>query len=195
MRIRFRNRPIREVSTAEIALWNQGNEPIRMNDVTEQVKVFIHPKEPILAAMVVKTYGPSTQVTCDDKHFEEGIIPLSWNVLQKHDGAVIRLVYEGPPNVDIGLDGKVDNQVHPRGITFPSYKLPISKQVILIRKVQISISWHLLFISGMIVILIFTPPKTRYDKIYWCIIAGLIFVLSVLGGLHLLATAPPPFAL
>jgi hypothetical protein len=63
-----------------------------MNDVKEQVKVVIHPKEPIIAAMVVETYGPSTQVTCDDKHFQEGIVPLSWNILQKQDGAVIRLI-------------------------------------------------------------------------------------------------------
>jgi hypothetical protein len=39
LKVLYRNQEVKEVTTAQIAIWNQGKEPIRMEHVLEQVKI------------------------------------------------------------------------------------------------------------------------------------------------------------
>jgi hypothetical protein len=93
------------------------------------VKIVINPKQPISAAIVVKVSRPYIKVTCDDKHLNEGIVPLSWNILEKGDGAVIQLFFEGPPDVVIKVKGTIEQQGELRVVKYPFYSLPIGEQI------------------------------------------------------------------
>jgi hypothetical protein len=164
-----------------------------MKNVVDQIRIVTHPKARILAATVVESYRSFLKVNCDTRHSEEGMIFLSWDILEKGDGAVIGLTYEGLPNIDIDVKGTIEHQGQLRGIAFPYYKLPIREQIILNRKNLTAFIESLAYTVFFILLLTFFPPKSRSDKAVWCFIAFCDLLLVVLGALQLYLTAPPPF--
>jgi hypothetical protein len=62
LHIYFDKRKINEASTAQIAIWNQGHESIRLKNVVDPIRIVTHPKVRILTATIVKSYRPFVKV-------------------------------------------------------------------------------------------------------------------------------------
>lgn len=64
----------------------------------------------ILEAKIRKTSRDVVQFTIIDSLVTSREIPVSWNILEKDDGATIELIYEGDPHAVISVDGVIVGQ-------------------------------------------------------------------------------------
>jgi hypothetical protein len=93
-----------DVTAVQVALWNDGDLPIRQSDVMEPVKI-ITPGCRILDASLCKQSrdGVNMRLALDD--LVDGKLGVSWEILEPNDGGVIQLIYAGPASAPIELRG------------------------------------------------------------------------------------------
>jgi hypothetical protein len=110
LQVFFRKKPVQNVTIAQMAIWNRGNEAIRKEHALDQIKIVLRPATPILKASVIKVTRPVVEFTCDESQMETGSVPLSWNILEQDDGALVQVVYAGSSNVQLDLEGDIEGQ-------------------------------------------------------------------------------------
>ena len=111
LHVRYGDRELKsDVTAAQIALWNRGNDSIRPENVLEQVAIRTNPPVPILEASVRKRSRGVVDISLDQARLNEGIVGVSWKILEQGDGAVIQLVYAGPPSTQIVASGVIEGQ-------------------------------------------------------------------------------------
>jgi hypothetical protein len=71
---------------------------------------------PPCEASIRKKSRDVVSVQLDQSRLNQGILGLSWNILEKNDGAVIQLVYAGPPSIHLIASGVIEGQT---GISRP----------------------------------------------------------------------------
>lgn len=99
-----------DVTAAQIAVWNEGNESIRPDNVLKQVVIRTNPSVPILEASIRKKSRDVVNVTLDQSHLNDGVVGVQWNILEQNDEAIIQIVYAGPPTNKIQASGVVEGQ-------------------------------------------------------------------------------------
>src|SRR5216683_2635049 len=88
------------VTTVTVYLWNEGRMPIRANDVLGgPVAIELAAGAEILEVRVLKVSRPVIQFSqagVSDKAKNQ--LPVSFDILEQHDGAAIQLTYSGDPS-------------------------------------------------------------------------------------------------
>lgn len=102
-----------DITGAQIAIENRGNEPIRTGDILSQVEVILQPSVSILEARILDVSREVVEFRLDDSHLADGVIPVFWKILEGGDGAVIQVIYQGGEDVSIEVAGVIVGQ---RGI-------------------------------------------------------------------------------
>jgi hypothetical protein len=95
----------KNVSAAQIVIWNAGKKPIRHEDVLTPFVVSIQGRHPIVTAKIIEVTNPVTEFRLIDTNFQSGQLPIDWRVLEHNDGAIVQLLYEGDISVPILLSG------------------------------------------------------------------------------------------
>jgi len=192
-----------DVTAAQIAVWNQGSEPIRREDILDEVRIVTSPRAPILEASVRKVSREIIGLRLDDSRRASGMIPLSWKILERDDGGVVQLIYAGPATVGISVVGAVVGQSQVSAIRFTGTITSPSEQL-----AQLSAEgrWFsiifgvLMLVSGAV----FLSPLIRIglkgEPIPWreypgnvifVIILIIFWVLVVLGSRYFSVPSPP----
>jgi hypothetical protein len=65
----------------------------------------------------------------EQQFLSKGIVPLSWKILERNDGAVVQLIYVGPPRVKLKLTGTVEGRSPILPIQFPGTIRSASEQL------------------------------------------------------------------
>jgi len=107
-----------DVTAAQIAIWNRGNESIRPESVLEPVTIRTSPSVPILEASIRKKSRGVVDITLDQSRLSEGVVGMKWNILEQRDGAVIQIVYAGPPSINIEVSGVFEGQDQIRNLKY-----------------------------------------------------------------------------
>lgn len=97
------------VTAAQIAFWNEGKKPIRSDSVRKPLTIRTNGVR-ILEANLRKTSRDVVVVNVDRTRLGSGIVGLSWNTLEKGDGGVLQIVYEGDSDVLITADAVLEAQ-------------------------------------------------------------------------------------
>lgn len=119
-----------DVTTAQIAIWNRGNESLKPENVVAPVVIRTVPSVPILEAKIRTKSRDAIGLTLDEAHLEEGILGLSWKILEQGDGGVIQLVYAGNPDkTKIAIDGAMEGQRSIRQLQYSGTILSVAEQV------------------------------------------------------------------
>lgn len=183
-----------DVTVAQIAIWNAGELPIWWEDVLEPIVVVTDPPVRILAANLRQQTRSLTQffVDASPESLENGNVQLSWRVLETNDGGSIQLVYVGPAEVGISVQGTVLGQGRPQEIKTPE------------ERTSGWISWFLLSLAVLYLIafgyMLFSFRKQLHPKRDWgnvvlvavtLAVAGIMFWLFALN--LIVASAWPPF--
>ena len=87
-----------DVTTAQIAIWNRGNQSLRPGDVLAPILIRTSPSVPILEVTLRKKSRDVVDISLDQKHLDDGIVGISFNILEQGDGGVIQLIYAGNPD-------------------------------------------------------------------------------------------------
>ena len=101
------------VSAAQIMIWNAGRESIRPEHILRRVEIATHPPVPILEATIRRRSREICEFGVQTSDVGDGRIPVTWRILEQNDGAVIQLIYAGPLDTQIEVQGVVEGQRRP----------------------------------------------------------------------------------
>lgn len=103
-----------DVTSAQIAFWNEGKEPIRQgiqcDDVRSDFKIKVAGNRKILDSDIIKKSRSIVSLKIDDSAKEKGEVTVKWDILEKNDGGVIQIMYAGGPEVEIFAEGIIVGQ-------------------------------------------------------------------------------------
>jgi len=106
LRITYKGRDLaKNVSAAQIVIWNAGKRPIRHEDILTPYLISLTESHPVVTAKIVKVTNPVTEFRIDDANILKGQVGIEWRVLEKNDGAIIQIIYEGDTDVPIQVAG------------------------------------------------------------------------------------------
>lgn len=121
-----------DVTAAQLAFWNQGNQAIRREHILRPLTLRTAPATPIIDATVRKTSREVVQIDLDKSRLQDGELSISWNILEQGDGAIVQVVFAGPAAVDIPASATIEGQhtirtVHASSLDRPSEKGSIER--------------------------------------------------------------------
>jgi hypothetical protein len=99
-----------DVTAAQVAIWNEGTESIRSENVLSPVRIVLRPPVPILEAKIRKVSRGVTGIGVDASSLSEGVLPVAWKILEHSDGAVIQLIFAGSTETDVAVEGTLEGQ-------------------------------------------------------------------------------------
>jgi hypothetical protein len=193
LRVNFDAIPINDdISIIEVAIWNQGNLAIKKSDLLQDVVISTADKAPILAASIPRVSRQITGLRLNTDGIGKGSVVLTWDILEKNDGAEVELTYVGDSEMTaVVVDGIIVGQGHIDRIESTSYSaLTIWKN---------RVWWVLVLLLsgsaslGLIRFMIRSSPV--YLQTHWPY--GTLFFLSVLAFaawlvLYFLSREPTP---
>ena len=202
------------VTAVQVAIWNSGDLSIRPENILKEITIVLDPPVPILEASIVKHYRESeiTRLelvgTQDDlntqKELNQGKVKITFNILEKDDGATIQLIYLGSINIDISVDGIIEGcgnvkKVEPGiNIKSPTEQLQSSQEG---RWVYIFFGFVIVFIMGYEIRNTYKSFKNRKKSgvkstliilIPAFVLLGMI-IIYIIGFISSFHTIGPPF--
>lgn len=99
-----------DITAAQIALWNQGNQSVKPENILKPIVIYTEDNRPILEASIRKTSRDFIELALDETDIQQGRLAISWKILEQHDGGVIQLIYLGDTKTEINVDGVVEGQ-------------------------------------------------------------------------------------
>ena len=119
-----------DVTTAQIAIWNRGTESLKPGDLLAPLVIRTTPSVPILEATIRKKSRDVIGISLDEKHLEEGMVGVFWNILEEGDGGVVQIVYAGSPDtIAISVSGVIEGQHEIRRLQYSGKILSAAEQV------------------------------------------------------------------
>jgi hypothetical protein len=109
----------RNVTAVNIAFWNAGKTPIKKDEVLEKLEFRTPKNVPILEVKLTKVSRDVVGLEIDRTKLPEGILPLSWKILEKNDGAVIQVIYAGTANDELSAHSVILGQEQIDSIKYP----------------------------------------------------------------------------
>jgi len=149
-----------DVSTMQIAIWNQGSEPSRAESIlSKTVRISIVPAGEILDFRIKRMSRNVTNFKCERE--EPQSVSCSWDILERNDGAVIELIYLGASG-RVAIEGTIEGD---KGIrkAAPSRGFLVSVEAIAFFLILAPMRWfskieraHRLGIFGFILYTLYT---------------------------------------
>jgi hypothetical protein len=99
-----------DVTAAQVAFWNAGNEAIRHEHVLRKFTIQTQPAVPIIDATVRKTNREVVHVELDRSRLQHGELGVDWNILEHGDGGIVQVVFAGGPGTDLLAVGVTEGQ-------------------------------------------------------------------------------------
>ena len=106
----------RDVTAAQIAIWNNGEESIRGENLLSPFIIETGPRNPIIEASIQKVTREVVGLHLDEAKIDEGQIGVDWTILEQHDGAVLQLIYFGSSHTRITVSAVVEKQGKARSL-------------------------------------------------------------------------------
>jgi hypothetical protein len=104
----FKNEPVStDVSALQVAIWNAGKEPIHAENVLDPI--LLKTSVPILEASVRRISRETTHFSIDTSRQSQGVLGMSWKILEGDDGAVVQLIIAGTGS-PVTLSGAIEGQ-------------------------------------------------------------------------------------
>lgn len=98
------------VFVVQCAIWNEGDAPIRREDILEKVRLRGGSGVRILEATIRQRTREVTGISLNTSSADSGELGIDWDILERNDGAALQVVYEGPVDATFGISGVVVGQ-------------------------------------------------------------------------------------
>lgn len=107
-----------DVTAAQIAFWNEGNAAIRSEHILQPFTLVTSPQTRIIEATVRKKSREPVLIDLDTNRMDKGELGVSWNILERGDGAILQIIFTGPPSTPISINGVIEGQRHLRKVEY-----------------------------------------------------------------------------
>jgi hypothetical protein len=99
-----------DITAVHLAIWNQGRESIRQGDMLRPLIIQTEDHAPILEASIRMATRDVIGLKLDESKCDLGQLDVSWDILEKDDGGIVQIIYEGPPELQIMAYGIPEGQ-------------------------------------------------------------------------------------
>ena len=106
-----------DLHAVQVAVWNAKRLPIRPENVLRPIILATEGGVPILEANIRKVRRDFAPLILDTSDIAHGRLGISWKILERSDGGVIRIIYAGDDLVRLRCEGAVEGQSEVRFIT------------------------------------------------------------------------------
>lgn len=110
LQILLRGQPIKGKSVIAVRLyfWNEGRVPIRKEDILQPLAFELKAPSEILEVRLLKQSRDVVKFTLGQiKATSRNVLPISFEILEKSDGASIQIIYTGEETAPIALKGTI----------------------------------------------------------------------------------------
>ena len=124
--VSYKGQPVSgNVTTAEIAIWNAGRQPIRAEDILSPLIVTVGNGVPLFETGLSQVSRGVTECSLSNhgaidmisgKRLGPSSVELHFRILEHNDGVRLRVVYAGTVDAPITLKGVVEGQQSPREV-------------------------------------------------------------------------------
>jgi hypothetical protein len=121
-----------DVTAAQVVVWNRGNESIRPDNILSPVYLQVLPPAPIPEIIIRKQRRPVSDITLGAMELSNGKVPVLWKILEHNDGAVIQVIYAGPPTSRLAVTGVVEGQEQVNETSFTRPESPTAVSLLLL---------------------------------------------------------------
>lgn len=188
----YSKKKIENLTVTKIAFWNDGKETIRKDDIPQAapLKIVINNKYKILEAEVIKRTNEENLVKVIKKNNKSIIVTFDY--LDKGEGATIQVIHTGQSSEDINFIGKIKGAGPPKRIfimeEFMRSKQPIFGIEILKITAPKIISILILFSIAIGLFILAIKVISLALKIFLIIMA----IISFLSGIPGIVSKGPP---
>jgi hypothetical protein len=122
LQVLYHGKPVgASVTAVTVYFWNDGRLPIRKDDVLgDPVSIDSGGDTEILEARLIKVSRPVTKFEIASKESAKNSLPISFDILEKSDGAAVQIIYAGDPEAAITVKGTVIGAATPRLLGLPT---------------------------------------------------------------------------
>jgi hypothetical protein len=199
LRVFYGDLPISgDVTAAQIAVWNDGRRAVEGGDVLNPLRLVSEPRVRILEARWRSATRDVCALDLDRTRAAEGELTLRFRILEPQDGGVLQVIYAGPPDTALRLEGVLRGQ--------PTLRLLTARptgQTGLAGSRGVLIVFGLLLLSTSVGVAVSSlreianaPPRHRWVAFVAYTMVVLFFTVGgvrlILGALHQ-AETPFPF--
>lgn len=175
----------KNITAAQIVIWNDGEEPIRKENLLSPFFIKTGPLNPIIEANIQKETREVVGLRLDKSKVSEGLLGVNWTILEQNDGAIIQLVYYGDDQISITASATVEGQGDIRELKFHEGLVLTGAFLLILLNLFVS------FIRDSLL-------RGRINKRLDRILLGIQFVLTILTTTVIIyhwgwARSDPPF--
>ena len=98
------------VTSAQISIWNAGSKPIKTEDILEKIQIKTNKPTPLISVRVLRTTRTLTNFTTDLTEASSGVVGINFKILEKGDGALLQITYEGDERLEFTGMGVIVGQ-------------------------------------------------------------------------------------
>lgn len=188
------------ITAAQVAFWNAGRKPIRANSILSPLVIRTGDKSRILEARLRKTSRDVAKITLDTSRLADGVVKISWNILEHNDGGVLQIVYAGDETIDIKAHAVLEGQSEIVELKYAQELRSPGEQYTLQQGIMVRLFFYVIILMGTIMFLIplwvITRVRRRGAKVQIMLWAALgqgpvIFGVGIWGLLTQLPPGPP----
>lgn len=188
-----------DITAAQVAIWNAGEQSIRQENVLQDIVIFTVPSVPILEASIRERSRDVSgfRLVATPESLAFGIVPVSWRILEENDGASVQLIYQGTQEVEVRVQGVIEGV---RGVKEAKLGVKIKTPEEQVREQQRNrwIFGIMALVYGCIpilaVVLTFTtPPERRRLWLALAISSVIPFAIFIWQYFFVTAGLWPPF--
>lgn len=189
-----------DVTAAQVAFWNEGNESIRAEHVLQPLRIKVN--VPIVDATIRRPARDVVRLALDKTQMARGELGVTWNILEGGDGGSVQIVFAGGPDVHVTADAVIEDQpvIRKLEVREENRDVPYSGRRPKLFEwspwlVLVSLGWAILPLIALAIGWIRGTNRTRMSvlKVFWVVLRFAGFIAG-LGLLRWLASpAAPPF--
>jgi hypothetical protein len=112
-----------DITAAQIVLWNEGKQVIKKPDILKSITIHTENNARILEASILMCTREVINPALTTSELATGIPILTWNILEQGDGCTAQIIYEGKPDLNVYVDGIVQNQKRINLVPSPEGKI------------------------------------------------------------------------
>jgi hypothetical protein len=88
-----------DITAVHIAIWNQGGQSIRPEDMLRPMVIATENFAPILEASIRHVTRGEIGLRLDESECDHGRLKMSWDILEERDGGIVQIIYAGSPEL------------------------------------------------------------------------------------------------
>lgn len=112
-----------DITAAQVVFWNEGKRAIKKPDILKPITIRTEKDSRILEVSILRCTREVIHPSATTSESPAGAATVTWDILEQGDGCTAQIIYEGQPDLNVYVDGIIENQKNINLIQSPEGKI------------------------------------------------------------------------